>query len=76
MNAKNYMWLVLTNTLATAFTFGFFAPWAQVRTMRYKVQHLALQSSGDLNIFVADEKKEVEAFSAEMGGFLDFDFGI
>ena len=53
--------LVLTNTLATALTLGLFTPWAQVRTIRYKIQHLILKSSGDLNTFVADKQKEVGA---------------
>lgn len=76
LKTKDYMMLVLTNTLATVLTLGLFIPWAQVRTMRYKVQHLFLKSSGDLNAFVADKQKEVGAFGEEMGGFLDFDFGI
>ncbi len=76
LKTKDYTVLVLTNTLAMALTFGLFMPWAQVRTMRYKVQHLFLKSSGDLNTFVADKQKEVGAFGEEMGGFMDFDFGI
>lgn len=76
LDTKDYMILVLTNTLATAFTLGLYTPWAQVRTIRYKVQHLYLKSSGDLDTFVADKQKEVGAFGEEMGGFMDFDFGI
>lgn len=76
LRTKDYMMLVLTNTLALALTLGLFRPWAQIRTTRYKVQHLFLKSSGDLNAFVADEQKEVGAFGEEMGGFLDFDFGL
>lgn len=76
LKAMDYTTLVLTNTLAMALTLGLFTPWAQIRTMRYKVQHLFLKSSGDLNAFFADKQKEVGAFGEEMGGFLDFDFGI
>ena len=68
--------LVLTNTLATALTLGLFIPWAKVRIIRYKIQHLILKSSGDLNTFVADKQKEVGAFGEELGGFMDFDFGL
>jgi hypothetical protein len=35
-----------------------------------------LKPSGDLNTFVADKKKEVGAFGEEIGGFMDFDFGL
>jgi uncharacterized membrane protein YjgN (DUF898 family) len=76
LKTKDYLVLVLTNTLATALTLGFFTPWAKVRTIRYKIQHLMLKSSGDLNTFVADKQKEVGAFGEEMGGFMDFDFGL
>lgn len=76
LKTKDYAMLVLTNTLAMVLTFGLFMPWAQIRTMRYKFQHLFLKSSGDLNTFVADKQKDVGAFGEEMGGFMDFDFGI
>ena len=76
LKTKDYLMLVLTNTLATALTLGLFTPWAQVRTIRYKIQHLILKSSGDLNTFLADKKKEVGAFGEEIGGFMDFDFGL
>lgn len=76
LKTKDYMMLVLTNTIGMVLTLGLFTPWAQIRTMRYKVQHLCLKSSGDLNTFVADKQKEVGAFGEEMAGFMDFDFGI
>jgi uncharacterized membrane protein YjgN (DUF898 family) len=76
LKTKDYLMLVLTNTLATALTLGLFTPWAKVRIIRYKIQHLILKSSGDLNTFVADKQKEVGAFGEELGGFMDFDFGL
>lgn len=76
LKTKDYIMLVLTNTLAMVFTLGLFTPLAQIRTMSYKVQHLFLKSSGDLNAFIADKQKEVGAFGEEMGGFMDFDFGL
>ena len=76
LKTKEYLMLVLTNTLATALTLGLYIPWAKVRIIRYKIQHLILKSSGDLNTFVADKQKEVGAFGEELGGFMDFDFGL
>jgi uncharacterized membrane protein YjgN (DUF898 family) len=76
LETKGYLALVLTNTLATALTLGLFTPWAHVRTIRYKIRHLILKPSGDLNTFVADKQKEVGAFGEELGGFMDFDFGL
>jgi len=76
MEVKSFMMLVLTNTLATALTLGFFHPWAKVRTMRYKVQHLTLIAAGDLNAFVAEKQKEVGAIGDASSDFFDFDLGL
>jgi uncharacterized membrane protein YjgN (DUF898 family) len=76
MQVKSYAWLVLTNTLATALTLGLFHPWAKVRTLRYKVEHLALIAAGDLDTFVAAKQKEVSALGDASGDFLNFDLGL
>jgi uncharacterized membrane protein YjgN (DUF898 family) len=76
MEVKGYSLVVLTNTVATALTVGLFYPWARTRATRYKVEHLALIPSGDLDSFVAAEQQEVSAVGDEMSEFLDFDFGI
>ncbi len=76
MEVRSFMMLVLTNTLATALTLGLFHPWAKVRTMRYKAQHLALIAAGDVNAFVADKHKEVGAIGDASSDFFDFDLGL
>jgi len=76
LKIKDYMILVLTNTLAMVLTLGLFHPWAKVRTTRYKLNHLFLSVSGDLETFVADEQRQVSALGDEMSDFMDFDFGI
>jgi uncharacterized membrane protein YjgN (DUF898 family) len=76
MQVKDYMVLVLTNTLATALTFGLFHPWAKVRTLRYKMQHLTLIPSGDLNAFLAGKQKEIGSIGDASGDFFDFDMGL
>jgi uncharacterized membrane protein YjgN (DUF898 family) len=76
LQVKSYAWLVLTNTLATALTLGLFHPWAKVRTLRYKAEHLSLIPAGDLDTFVAAKQKEVTAIGDASGDFLDFDLGL
>ena len=76
MDVRSFMMLVLTNTLATALTLGFFHPWAKVRTMHYKAQHLTLIVSGDLDTFVAEKQKEVGAIGDASSDFFDFDLGL
>jgi uncharacterized membrane protein YjgN (DUF898 family) len=76
MELKSYLFLVLTNTVATALTLGLFHPWAKVRTQRYKMQHLRLLPAGDLNAFVAGKQKPVGAVGDASGDFFDFDLGL
>jgi uncharacterized membrane protein YjgN (DUF898 family) len=76
MEVRSYLWLVLTNTLATALTLGIFHPWAKVRTLRYKARHLNLLAAGDLEAFVAGRQKAVGAVGDATGDFFDFDLGL
>ncbi|MDL1963168.1 MAG: DUF898 domain-containing protein [Deltaproteobacteria bacterium] len=76
MKIKEYLLLVVTNSVATALTLGLFHPWAKVRTLRYKLEHLTMVASGDLDSFIAKEQKQASAVGEEMGDFLDFDFGL
>lgn len=76
MEVRDYLWLVLTNTLATALTLGIFHPWAKVRAQRYKMQHLSLLPAGDLNALVAGKQKAVGAVGDATGDFFDFDLGL
>jgi uncharacterized membrane protein YjgN (DUF898 family) len=71
-----YIILVLTNSLATALTLGVFHPWAKIRTQRYKLEHITLIASGDIEGFVAGERKQVSAIGDEIGDFFDMDFGL
>ena len=73
---KEYIVIVATNSIATALTLGLFHPWAKVRTLRYKLEHLTMVASGDLDSFIAKEQKQVSAVGEEMSDFLDFDFGL
>ncbi len=76
MEVKGYVRLVLTNTLLTALTLGFFHPWARVRTTNYRLHHLSLVPSGDLESFVAGEQAQVGALGDASADLFDFDFGL
>lgn len=71
-----YIILVLSNSLATALTLGVFHPWAKIRTQRYKLEHITLIVSGDIEGFVAGEREQVSAIGDEVGDFFDMDFGL
>jgi uncharacterized membrane protein YjgN (DUF898 family) len=76
LKIKEYLMLVITNSLATALTLGLFYPWAKIRTLRYKLSHISLIASGDIDTFVADEQKQVSSLGEEMGDFFDVDIGL
>ena len=76
MKVPPYAGIVLTNTLATVLTLGFFHPFAQIRSYRYKMENLVLLPGGDLDQFVSNELTETSALGDEMSDMLDFDFGL
>jgi uncharacterized membrane protein YjgN (DUF898 family) len=71
-----YLWIVATNLLATALSLGLLRPWAQVRALRYKLEHLSLVAMGDLEGFIADRQQQVSAVGDAATELLDLDFGL
>lgn len=76
LQTMEYLTIVVTNSLGTAVTLGIFYPWAHVRALRYKLNHLVLKASGDLEGFIAEEQEQVSAVGDEMSDFFDIDFGL
>jgi uncharacterized membrane protein YjgN (DUF898 family) len=76
LRVKEYLALVVTNSLATALTLGLFYPWAKIRTLRYKFSRLSLITSGDIDTFIAGEQKQVGTVGEEMSDFFDIDIGL
>ena len=76
LTVKPFMLIVVGNALALVLTLGLFWPWARVRLLRYKLEHLSLLTSGDLDHFVAEEGKQISALGDEAGDFFDFDLGL
>lgn len=76
MSVKEYALITFTNTMATVLTLGFFYPFAQVRSAKYKIEHLTFLVGGDLDQFVAGELAETNALGDEISDFMDFDFGF
>ncbi len=76
MAIKEYLFILITNTIGTVLTLGLFYPFAKVRAYRYQIEHLALLPAGDLNSFVAAEQEQVSALGDEIADLMDFDVGI
>lgn len=69
-------WLYFTNALAIIISLGLLIPWAKIRMARYRIACLSLNSTGDLDRFIAAEAEQAEAIGEEIGDFLDIDIGL
>ena len=68
--------LYFVNALGVLFTLGLLIPWAAVRTARYKLERITLQSEQGLGGFLAAVQEDVGAVGDEAGELLGFDFGL
>lgn len=68
--------LYVVNSLAVIVSAGLLVPWAAIRTARYKLERVSLQSAGGLGSFVAAAQQQVGAVGDEAGELLGFDFGV
>ena len=68
--------LYFLNTLGIIVSFGLLVPWAAVRTARYKLERITLQSADGLGAFLASAQDSVGAVGDEAGELLGFDFGL
>jgi len=75
----SYLAIIISNSIGIALTLGLFQPWAKIRTLRYKLEHMSFHVSGvsgDLNSFIASEQGQVSAMGDEFSDFFDMDFGL
>jgi uncharacterized membrane protein YjgN (DUF898 family) len=76
LDAGQLMSLYFSNLLLTVITAGIYYPWAAVRVARYRLEHLSVEVNGDLDEFVAGERKSAPATGDELGELLDVDLGL
>jgi uncharacterized membrane protein YjgN (DUF898 family) len=74
--ARDLVKLYLGNALAIAATLGLAIPWAVIRTLRYRAQHMTIALDGDLSAFRGSETTAVRAAGAEIGEFFDLDVSL
>ncbi len=70
------MGLYITNAIGIVVSLGLLIPWAAIRMARYRIEHLALLSDGDLESFIAGEQEQVSAAGEEIAEFFDIDVGL
>jgi uncharacterized membrane protein YjgN (DUF898 family) len=76
LTARGLFWIKLTNLLGIVLTFGLFKPFADIRLLRYRIEHMWLESAGDLDGFVRDAEEYVAAFGEEAAEMFDVDIGL
>lgn len=69
-------WIYLSNILAIVVSLGLLIPWAKIRLARYRFAHLAVESQGGLEAFVAGMQAQVKATGEELADVLDVDLGL
>lgn len=76
MRTTDYMIINFTNYLAIIFTLGMLAPWAMVRSARYRLENISIQTTGDLNSFVGIQVNQVGALGEEFSDIFDVELGL
>jgi uncharacterized membrane protein YjgN (DUF898 family) len=76
LRARGLFKLYFVNVLAILATLGLATPWAVMRTLRYRAEHLALVGPDALDGFEAAPAAAVGASGEEVGEFLDMDFSL
>jgi uncharacterized membrane protein YjgN (DUF898 family) len=76
LTGKGMAKLYLTNALAIIFSIGLLIPWAVMRTLKYRADHMRVVLGGDLNEFQSSDTDTVKAAGSEMGDFFGMDFSL
>ena len=68
--------LYLTNAIGIVVSCGLLIPWAVIRTMRYRVEHMEVKLNGDLSEFSGSKQEAVSAAGAETLDIFDWDLSL
>ncbi|MGH8806423.1 MAG: YjgN family protein [Noviherbaspirillum sp.] len=68
--------IALTNMLGIICTLGLFIPFAQIRTMKYRIESMSLVPAGSLDAFIAETQAKASATGEGMADLLDFDLSL
>lgn len=68
--------IMVTNIVGIVLTLGLFTPFAQIRTMRYRIESMSVLAGENLDSFIADKQAEVSATGEGVADLLDFDLSL
>jgi len=76
LEAHRLLLLRLTNTLKVLVTFGLYKPFADIRMMRYMAGEMTLVGPDSMDVFAADEFRNLTAVGEEAAEMFDIDFAF
>lgn len=68
--------LYVTNALSIIASLGLLIPWAVMRTLKYRADHMRVLQEGELAEFQGSDMSAVEAIGAETVDFFDMDLSL
>jgi uncharacterized membrane protein YjgN (DUF898 family) len=74
LKVDEYINLLFTNALLTAFTFGLAYPWVAVRIARYQIEHIGFY--GDTDQFSGAKVDDTNALGEEVASAFDMEIGL
>ena len=76
LRVSGILWLYISNSVGIILTAGLFIPWAQIRMVRYRLEHLTLLTTQSMDNFVAAEQEKAGATGEEVGELFDLDLSF
>lgn len=68
--------IYLVNIIAIIFSLGLLIPWAQMRILRYQMNHTWIEVPAGLDNVVAGVERDVSSLGEEIGDVFDVDIGL
>ena len=76
LNPLRYLWILLSNFIATVLTALLLYPWAQIRQYRYQAERITVRPTGAVGTFFDTDTRSGQAFGEELGEMQDIGLGI
>lgn len=76
LRSRDLLKLYVTNALGIVVSLGLLIPWAVMRTVKYRADHMLVLREGELSEFQGSDRSAVTAVGAETVDFFDVDLSL
>ncbi|HEX8961858.1 MAG TPA: YjgN family protein [Rhodocyclaceae bacterium] len=76
LRGRGLAWLYLSNAIAIVASLALLTPWAVVRTLKYRADHMQVVLDGELTAFSGSDTSSVQAAGAEVSEVFDLDLSL